>query len=155
MTPTQTSSESSNPNFIAKVNFAPEPPKLIKEDVHTDTILQTPDSVEPPIQIYEEKHGEPYLVKMLDISGLYGKTGFEPQIGVINDYVIDAIEDRGYKSDTSAYQSVIDELKRDANISEQHDYEEQIRKLSIIVMVKTKQKQLRNIMEALNGPTDK
>lgn len=148
----QTLSTSSNPNFIGKVDFADDADHMTVAP-SGDTVLSD-STIEPPIETFAERKGYPYLAKALDVQELYGKTGQEQDMQFIDNYIINSINSQQYKSDTSSYMTILNQLKTEANISEQHDYTEQIRRLATMVIYRSKEKELKRISKIINGTTD-
>lgn len=150
--PTETSSTSSNPNLVRQVNFEPDPPKHLEPSVKSEYIVNT-DPLEPPIQVYEEKHGRPLLVDILDINQLYKKSQPEQDatIQTVDQFLIDELEQRGYKPTQESYKALLEELKAKSNTNDLHDYDEQLRKLSIYIEAMKKQKEVKAALELLNA----
>lgn len=150
--PTETSSTSSNPNLVRQVKFEPDPPKVLKPSEGTEQLVQT-EPLEPPIQVYEERHGRPLLVDILDIAQVYKKSQPEQDQSIrdIDQFLISELDARGYKPTQESYKAVLEELKAKSNINDLHDYDEQIRKLSIYVEAMQKQKEIKTALELLNG----
>jgi glutamyl-tRNA reductase len=155
MQPTETSSETTNPNFVRPASLQADALRVPKSDVKRLDELPIREDVEPPVELFQEKHGRPYLADVLDIKELYGKTGQEEDITKIDEFVLAEITEQKYKSDKKTYESIISDLKKKASISDRHDYTEQIRKLSIWVQAEQARKQIERMSRELNGPTNK
>ena len=148
--PTETSSTSSNPNFLHAV----QPVKLTLPPTSNhkpvDTIAQT-DSVESPIESYESNTGRPFLVDLMDLSQIYGRTSQDKEIEKINQYVLDQIIDRNLQSTKSNYRTLIDEIKSNAYVSDSHDYTEQLKKMSIYVYALMERKNREDLMRVVQA----
>ena len=150
--PTETSSADSNPNLVRQVTFEPEPPKPLIPSAKPEHIVNT-EPLEPPIQTYEERHGRPLLVDILDIAQLYKKSDHKQDdtIKSVDEFLIQELVDRGYKATQESYKALLEEMKAKSNITDLHDYDEQLRKLSIYIEAMTKQKEVKAALELLNG----
>lgn len=152
MTPTKESSNSINPFLVRPVNIPagkiPAEPSPIKKV--TDSVVES-GPTEPPIDIYAEKNGHPYLVDVLDIKAVFGKTNQESQIQEIDSYLIQQINEHGLKANKQSYEAELSKIESALGIDSNLDYPERIDKIATYVEMLNKQGALSKLRKLYNG----
>ena len=148
MTPTEKSSETTNPNFVGKIAVSETPPSELLphakplEDRYVDT-------KEAPVELYEGKFGKPYLVDVMDIAELWGKSGFEDKIHSIDKYVLDQINARELQKTKSSYRQVISQLSNQLNIEPNLQYDKKVERIATYIGLMNNLKELELKKKAL------
>lgn len=143
------SSVSSNPNFVGKIQT---PVAELKSSPVSDAKIDskiTAGAGEAPIDIYEGKTGKPYLVDMMDIAELYGKSDFEDEIRQIDQFVLNAIEVAELTKTKASYQSIVSKLMGKLGIDPNLQYDKKISRLSTYVKVLNDRKEIEIKKKAL------
>lgn len=152
MQPTETSSTSSNPNFVGKIAA---PSFSVPEKTTAEKVTTSEPQITEVITDYQAKMGRPYLVDVLGIHSLYEHENWASQVVQVDRYVLSRIVDEGLEKTKRAYESVIEKLCEELDIDPLTEFDKKLEKLSGYITVRNSQKEIEKLKRELGIDGDK
>lgn len=137
MPPTPESSPPTTPDYIRPLSV---PDSIEETPLHADTPVtdHTADTaVEPPIQMYEQRNGRPYLVDKLELQNVWKQMGLEDDARAIDAYVLTEIGNRDLKPDKYTYDQIVSDLEGRLGVEPNLNFDVLITRLGAYVKMLT------------------
>ena len=122
-------SSDSSPFLVRTVQIPQGTPPAVDKPNEVLPEVRDDGITEPPIELYEQKFGMPYVAEILDLKQVYGNTKQEGQIALIDQHILQTIEQDSLKSTKEAYRAILQKLEAKLEIDPDLNYPERIEKL--------------------------
>lgn len=124
-----TDQSSNNPHFVRTVD------QFSDEEISAAIASGKADLLEVAVDptVADSLEGWPYLIELMQIGPVYGRTGLEDAIHEIDDYIREVLPQRNLPFTRQSYQSVLEYLEGNVQTSNKLSFDRRISSLQALV----------------------